>query len=45
MEVLKKMQAKIHRYLSNDAMKEKEEISLSQIDFDIKDSTSVGVTK
>ena len=35
--LLKKMQAKIHRYLSNDAMKEKEEISLSQIDFDIKD--------
>ena len=34
---LKKMQAKIHRYLSNDAMDQGEEIALSQIDFDIKD--------
>lgn len=35
--LLKKMQAKIHRYLSNDAMDQREETALSQIDFDIKD--------
>lgn len=34
---LKKMQAKIHRYLSNDATNQREEIALSRIDFDIKD--------